>query len=68
MVWETHSSLCTCAGVIEMLVQSTPDKVTPLPALPKAWPSGHIRGIRTRTGQTVALSWENGQVKEFKLY
>ena len=57
-----------CAGVIEMLVQSTPDKVTPLPALPKAWPSGHIRGIRTRTGQTVALSWENGQVKEFKLY
>ncbi len=56
-----------CAGVVEMLVQSTPDGITPLPALPSAWPSGSIKGIRTRTGQTVDLVWENGQVKSFNI-
>ena len=57
-----------CAGVIEMLVQSTPDEVKALPALPAAWPSGHIKGVRTRTGQTVDLSWKDGKVRKFKLY
>ena len=57
-----------CAGVIEMLVQSTPDGITPLPALPKAWPDGSVKGIRTRTGQSVELSWENGKVTKFKIY
>ncbi len=57
-----------CAGVIEMLVQSTPDQVKALPALPAAWPSGHIKGIRTRTGQTVDLRWKDGKVTKFKLY
>ena len=56
-----------CAGVIEMLLQSTAESVTPLPALPKAWPSGHIKGIRTRTGQTADLVWENGKVKKLTL-
>ena len=72
-LWDAHSpfqidgNFGGCAGVIEMLVQSTPEGVTPLPALPKAWPSGHIRGIRTRTGQTVDLKWEKGQVKKLTL-
>lgn len=55
------------AGVIEMLVQSSADGITPLPALPAAWPSGHIRGIRTRTGQSVDISWENGKLKSMKV-
>ena len=69
-LWDAHSpfqidgNFGGCAGVIEMLVQSTPEEVIPLPALPDAWPSGHIRGIRTRTGQTVDLTWENGKVKK----
>ncbi len=69
-LWDAHSpfqidgNFGGCAGVIEMLVQSTPEEVIPLPALPKSWPSGHIRGIRTRTGQTVDLTWENGKVKK----
>jgi len=54
-----------CAGVMEMLLYSTPTSVTPLPALPKAWPNGSIKGIRTRTGERVDLTWENGEVKEF---
>ena len=56
-----------CAGVLEMLVQSTPEGVEALPALPSAWPSGEIKGVRTRTGQTLDLSWKNGKVTRLKL-
>ena len=56
-----------CAGVLEMLVQSTPEGVMPLPALPSAWPSGEIKGVRTRTGQTLDLSWKDGKVTRLKL-
>ena len=52
-----------CAGIMEMLLRSAPDgTVTPLPALPAAWPSGHVSGLRTRGGETVEFSWTNGQI------
>ena len=54
------------AGIIEMLLQSTPDSVTPLPALPTAWPSGSVKGLRTRTGETVDITWKDGRVKKFR--
>ena len=56
-----------CAGVLEMLVQSTPEGVQPLPALPSAWPSGQIKGVRTRTGQTLDLKWKDGKVTRMVL-
>ena len=56
-----------CAGVMEMLFQSTPEGVRPLPALPSAWPSGYIKGVRTRTGQTLDLVWKDGKVSSMKL-
>jgi alpha-L-fucosidase 2 len=55
-----------CAGVIEMLVQSTPEDITPLPALPSAWPDGSIRGVRTRTGEVVDMEWKGGKVTSFR--
>lgn len=57
-----------CAGVIEMLVQSSPDGVTLLPALPSAWPDGYIRGIRTRTGETVDVTWKDGKLTSERIY
>ncbi|MFC3575262.1 glycoside hydrolase N-terminal domain-containing protein [Streptomyces yaanensis] len=45
------------AVLIEMLVQSTPDRLVLLPALPKACPEGELRGIRTRFGAELDLSW-----------
>lgn len=45
------------AVLIEMLIQSTPDRLVLLPALPTAYPSGELRGIRTRFGAEVDLTW-----------
>lgn len=50
------------AGVAEMLVQSTPDSITLLPALPREWHTGSVSGLRTRCGITVDLQWASGRV------
>ena len=55
------------AGIMEMLLYSGPDgTLKPLPALPAAWPSGSIRGLRTRRGTTVDLAWKDGKVASFR--
>ncbi|MFG2552419.1 glycoside hydrolase N-terminal domain-containing protein [Streptomyces sp. NPDC048581] len=45
------------AVLIEMLIQSTPHRLVLLPALPPALPRGRLRGVRTRFGAEVDLTW-----------
>ena len=50
------------AVLVEMLVQSTPDRLVLLPALPSAYPEGRLRGIRTRFGAELDLTWNPQEV------
>jgi alpha-L-fucosidase 2 len=47
------------AGVVEMLLQSTSDKIFLLPALPDAWDKGSVRGICARGGYEISMDWED---------
>ncbi|GLP71664.1 hypothetical protein TUSST3_82830 [Streptomyces sp. TUS-ST3] len=45
------------AVLVEMLVQSTPDRLVLLPAVPATCPRGELRGVRTRFGAALDLTW-----------
>jgi len=46
-----------------MLMDSHGDRIDLLPALPKAWPTGNVTGLRARGRCTVDLHWRDGRLE-----
>ncbi|MCC8427166.1 glycoside hydrolase N-terminal domain-containing protein [Mucilaginibacter sp. UR6-11] len=56
------------AGITEMLMQSADGSLNLLPALPDAWPSGTVSGLRARGGfEIVSMKWKDGNLAEVKI-
>ncbi|MEV4475861.1 glycoside hydrolase N-terminal domain-containing protein [Nonomuraea sp. NPDC049504] len=52
------------SGIAEMLLQSHAGELHVLPALPSAWQSGAVQGLRGRGGHTVGATWRSGAATE----
>lgn len=52
---------CT-SGIAEMLLQSYDDVISMLPALPTAWKSGSVSGLKAQGNFLVNMQWKSGKL------
>lgn len=56
------------AAIALMLVQSNAQRIVLLPALPRAWKNGAVKGICVRGGASLNLTWQDHELKECQFF
>lgn len=60
-IFQIDGNFGGAAGIIELLMQSTLEDITLLPALPDEMKSGSFSNFIARGGHSISLEWENGR-------
>lgn len=56
------------SGIVEMLLQSHSDNIIELlPALPDAWKSGEVKGLKARGDFEIDIMWNDGKLTNAKI-
>lgn len=55
------------AGIAEMLIQSHTEYIEILPAIPKSWKSGEVKGLKARGGFIVDIAWKENKLTLLKV-
>lgn len=66
-IFQIDGNLGATAGIAEMLISSRGTNIKLLPALPRSWPDGSIKGLRVRGNAVADLEWSGGKVSRFTL-
>lgn len=66
--FQMDSNFGSAAGIAEMLIQSQSGEIILLPALPKSWKNGEVKGISARGGFDIDMKWENSELYELRVF
>ena len=74
-LWDAHpplffqidGNLGGTSAIADMLAQDRGGQVKLLPALPRSWKEGRVRGLQLKGNKTLELAWKDGKVTKYRI-